>query len=276
MGIDPPLGRNRTEILFNDTNAASNYLRRGSFKTMYIAFAILFIVASIALQLLVSGPRQFRKRSQWLTEYTTRKGYRLVNPAVARITDFSSTREILSDPSLKSLTKGSDGIGDIEGLERGTDDPFVFACSLHSKEAMIFELSVSSQRSDGRESALPYRVAKIAMEGAPRFSLSWHSALDTVINVVEKMAGKSVPTIDVDPQLFPQFAKNYCLRGPDACAVLSFLSAGKISFLQNRKLAGTIATNSRYFVYFESGRLRSEPDCDAFIATVDDLAANLL
>jgi len=59
-----------------------------------------------------------------VTEYTTKKGYRLANPSIAQITNNSSARDILTNPSLRSYIKGSEGITDIEGLERGTDDPF--------------------------------------------------------------------------------------------------------------------------------------------------------
>jgi hypothetical protein len=243
---------------------------------MYIAFAILFIIASLAVQLLVSGPRQFRKQAQLLTQYTARRGYRLANPSIAQITGASSIRDMLANPSLKSLVKGSEGIEDIEGLERGTSDAFAFACDLRSKQAMIFEISVSSQRTDDRGQALHYKVAKMAAAGLPRFSLGKHSVAQIVITVVEKMTRKAASNIEVDPRISPQFAKHYWLKGPDSSAVLAFLSPEKLSFLGNTSLEGVVATNSRYFVYFESGRLRSEQDYDSFIGTVDKLAANLL
>jgi hypothetical protein len=242
---------------------------------MFIAIAILFIVGSLALQLLVSGPRQFRKRAKLLTEYTAKRGYRLANPSIAQITNSSSVRDILTNPSLKSYVKGSEGIENIEGLERGTGGPFAFTCNLGSKEAMIFELSVSSQRSDDHGSSLQYKVAKIAHAGLPQFSSGKDSVVHTVLNVVEKMTGKPALSIEVDPRISPQFAKHCWLKGPDSGAVLAFLSPEKMSFLENANLAGTIATNSHYFVYFESGSLRTEQDYDTFIGTVDKLAANI-
>src|SRR5467141_3177104 len=132
---------------------------------MYIAIVVLFLLASLLIQLLVSGPRQFPKRTKLISDYTAKRGYRLANPSIMQISSTSSARDILTNPSLKSYVKGSEGITDIEGLERGTDDPFAFKCSIRSKEAMIFELSVSSQRSDDKGRSLSYRVAKIAKEG---------------------------------------------------------------------------------------------------------------
>ncbi len=243
---------------------------------MYIAIIVLFLLASLLIQLLVSGPRQFRKRAKFLSEYTARKGYRLANSSIAQITGSSSARDILTNPSLKSYVKGSDGITDIEGLERGTDDPFAFTTKMRSKEVMIFELSVSSQRADDKGNAIRYKVAKIANEGLPRFSLGRHSVVNAVQNLVDKMTGKPKSSIDVDPSSFPEFAKHYWLKGADRGAVLAFLSPEKMTFLGNTKLEGIIATNSQYFVYFELGSLRSENDYDTFIATVEKLAANLL
>ena len=243
---------------------------------MFIAIAVFAIIASLLIQLLVSGPRQFRKRAKFLSEYTARKGYRLANSSIAQITGSSSARDILTNPSLKSYVKGSDGITDIEGLERGTDDPFAFTTSMRSKEVMIFELSVSSQRADDKGNAIRYKVAKIANEELPRFSLGRHSVVNAVQNLVDKMTGKPKSSIDVDPRSFPEFAKHYWLKGSDSGSVFAFLSLEKITFLGNTKLIGIIATNSQYFVYFELGSLRSENDYDTFIATVEKLAANLL
>jgi hypothetical protein len=243
---------------------------------MYIAIAVLILIASLLIQLLVFGPRTFRKRIAFISEYTARKGYRLANPSIMQIASTASARDLLTNPSLKSYVKGSEGITDIEGLERGTDDPFAFTCSMRSKEVMIFQLSVSSQTTDDKGQSLSYKVAKIANEALPRFSLGRHSVVNAVQNVVDKMVGKPKSNIDVDPRNFPEFAKHYWLKGADSSAVLAFLSPAKLTFLGNTQLGGTIATNSHYFVYFESGSLRSEHDYDSFIATAEKLVANVL
>jgi len=243
---------------------------------VYIAIAVGVLIASFLVQVLLFGPRRFRKRARLLTEYTARKGYRLGNPAIAQITGASSARAILTDAALKSYAKGSEGIGDIDGLEGGTDDPFAFTCRIRSKDAMVFELTVPSRRTDDKGQALHYKVAKIANAGLPRFSLGKRSIANTLVNVVEKMAGKPAAAIAVDTQNFPEFAKHYWLKGSDNGAVLSFLSPEKIKFLENINLPGAIATNSQYLVYFERGSLRSAQDYDSFIETLDQLAANML
>jgi hypothetical protein len=243
---------------------------------MYITIAVLALIVSLLIQLLVFGPRQFRKRAKLLTEYSAKKGYGLANPTIAQISGNFSAKDILTSPSWQSYTKGSDGILDIEGLERGTDDPFAISCRIRSKDAMIFELSVSSQRSDNSGNALSYKVAKIADAGLPRFSLGRHSAVSAVQNLVDKVTGKPPSNIAVDPGTFPEFAKHYWLKGSDSRAVHAFLTPPKMTFLANTKIAGVIATNSQYFVYFETGTLRKESDYDTFIATVENLAANLL
>jgi hypothetical protein len=243
---------------------------------MYIAVALLVIIALLVIQFFVFGPRQFRNRAKFVTDYAVKRGYRLMNPGIAQISGISSAKDILTNPSWKSFVKGSEGITDIEGLERATDDPFGFTCNLRSKDVMIFELSVSSQRSDDKGSTLHYKVAKIANQSLPRFCLARHSVVNLVQNVVDKLTGKPRSRIDVDARTFPEFAKHYWLEGSDSAAILAFLLPPKIAFLGNSKAEGVIATNSRYFVYFESGSLRSERDYDSFITTVETLIANLL
>jgi hypothetical protein len=243
---------------------------------MYIAIVVLILIASFLIQLLVFGPRQFRKKIKLISDYTAKRGYRLANPSLMQISSSASARDMLTNPSLQSYVKGSEGITDIEGLERATDGPFAFTCNMRSKEVMIFELSVSSQSADGKGGDIQYRVAKIASEALPRFSVGRHSVVNTVLNVVDKMVGKPQSKIDIDPRTFPEFAKHFWLNGADRAAVLAFLSPEKITFLGNTKLEGTIAANSHYFVYFELGMLRNENEYDTFISTVEKLVANLL
>ena len=147
---------------------------------------------------------------------------------------------------------------------------------MRSKEVMIFELSVSSQRADDKGNAIRYKVSKIATQGLPRFSVGRHSVVNAVQNVVDKMIGKPKSSIEVDPRTYPEFVKHYWLKGSESGPILAFLSPGKITFLGNTKLEGVVATNSQYFVYFESGSLRNDKDCDLFIATVENLVSNLL
>src|SRR4029077_15080444 len=104
---------------------------------MYVAIALLALAASLVIQLFVSGPRKVRNPAKMVTEYTATKGHRLANPSTAQLTNNSSARDILRNPSLRSYIKGSDGITDVDGLERGTDDPFAFICNLRSKDVMI-------------------------------------------------------------------------------------------------------------------------------------------
>ena len=240
----------------------------------FIVFLIL--IALSVSSLFVFGPRRFRKRAGLILEYTRQKGYRLANPSIAEIASTASWREALTNSSLRSFIKGSEGIADIEGFEQGTDDPFAFTCSLRSKEVMIFDFTVLSKRADDKGSSLRYKVAKIKNEGLPRFSLGRHSVVHAVETVVDKILGKPKSSIDVDPGRFPEFAKHYWLKGSDSGGVFAFLSPQKLQFLENTRLKGIIATNSNYLVYFESGGLLRENDFDSFIATAETIVANLL
>ena len=90
------------------------------------------------------------------------------------------------------------------------------------------------------------------------------------------MVGEPKLAINVDQRLCPDFSAHYWIRGSDAAAVSAFLSPEKLRFIETAKLPGILATNANYLVYFEDGTLRTEPDFDSFIATVEKLTAALL
>jgi hypothetical protein len=243
---------------------------------LVLVLILVFFVLPLISSIFVQGPRRFRKRAKLISEYAQRKGYRLANPSAAEIASNSSWREMLTNPSLSSFIKGSEGITDIEGFERGTDDPFAVICSLRSKEVTIFDFSVPSQRADGSGGTIRYKVAKIRNEGLPRFSLGRHSLVNFVENAVDKLTGKPKSIIDVDPHKDSEFAKHYWLKGSDSGEVVAFLSPEKLRFLGSTKLAGAIAANANYLVYFEYGSLSSAGDFDSFIAAVENIVAHLL
>lgn len=241
------------------------------FPLFFAVVVILSLVLPILYRLFRSGPREARS----VVEYAQRRGYALVNPALAQAVELSPI-EMMKNPALRNLERASLDIANIEKLDGGTGDWLAFICQLGSKEATIFNLSVSSRRADGRGADLHYRVAKIKAGGLPRFSLARNSAMHTFENVVEKIAHVSQAEIHLDARQYPNFAAHFWIRGSDAAAVTSFLSDGKIRFLEAANLGGTLATNANYLVYFEDGKLTTEQDFDAFIAKSESIAANFL
>jgi hypothetical protein len=233
-------------------------------------FALSFI-APIIFRLFRSGPREARA----VVEYTQKRGYALVNPALARALD-KSYLEMLKDPALRNSNKASLDISDIEKLHDGTGDWLAFTCNLGSKEVTIFNLSVTSRRADNTGGSIRYKVAKIKAAGLPRFSLGRNSALHTFENVVEKIAGASQPAVNLDARQYPEFSAHFWIRGSDPAAVTAFLSGAKIKFLEAANLQGTLASNANYLVYFEDGVLVTEQDFDSFIGRAETLVANLL
>jgi hypothetical protein len=228
----------------------------------------LTVVLSILYRIFRSGPREARS----VVEYAQRRGYALVNPGVAHAVDMSPL-EMMKDPALRNLERPSLDIANIERLDNGTGDWLAFTCRLGAKEATIFNLSVTS-RQGGAGAGVHYKVAKIKAAGLPRFSLGRNSAMHNFENVVNKLAHVSQPEIRVDARMYPDFAANFWLNGPDAAAVTAFLSGDKIRFLEASKLAGTLATNANYLVYFEDGKLDTEQDFDSFIAKAETIVAN--
>lgn len=235
-----------------------------------VAFA-LSVVLPVLYRLFRSGPREARS----VVEYAQKRGYALVNPAVAQVVELSPI-EMMRNPALRNLERASLDIANIEKLDRGTGDWLAFTCKLGSKEATIFNLTVSSRRTDGKGADLHHKVAKIKAAGLPRFSLGKNSAMHSFENAVERLAHQSQPDVRVDARLYPEFAAHFWIKGPDAAAVTAFLSDDKIRFLETTKLPGTLATNANYLVYFEDGKLVSEQDFDSFIAKAESIVANFL
>ena len=239
----------------------------------FVCFAGLSILLPIILRLLRSdGPRS---RARAIVEYTQKRGYLLVNPSIAGALD-SSRLDMLKNPGLRNLVRASSDISDIEGLENGTGDWLAFTCHLRSKQVTIFNLSETLRMPNTGSGSIPYKVAKIRAAGLPRFALGRNSVVQTVDNVVGRMVGTATPAITLDRLQYPEFSAHYWLKGPDRAAVVSFLSAEKVRFVETAKLKGTIATNANYLVYFESGVLVSEEDFDSFIAKAEKIIANML
>jgi len=234
-------------------------------------FALSFVLP-ILFRLFNSGPRE---KAGVVVRYAQKRGYVLVNPSLAQALD-TSRLEMLKNPALRNCIQASSDIADIERLHDGTGDWLAFTCNLRSKEVTIFNLSVTSRRTDTRGGSIPYKVAKIRAAGLPRFSLGRNSALHAIENAVDKIAGASKPAIDLGARQYPEFSSHFWIRGSDRAAVTAFLSGDKIRFLEAAKLEGILATNANYLVYFEDGVLLTEQDFDSFIARAETLVANLL
>ena len=240
--------------------------------SLLIAFVFAAsVVLPILFRLFRSGPREARA----VVEYAQKRGYTLVNPGLAQALD-KSYLEMLKDPALRNSEQASSDISDIEKLHDGTGGWMAFTCNVGSREVTIFNLSVSSRRTDSQGGGIRYKVAKIKAPGLPRFTLGRNSALHKFENVVEEIAGVSKAAVQVDARQFPDFAAHFWVKGADPVAVNAFLSGDKIQFLETAKLEGTLATNANYLVYFEDGVLRTEQDFDSFIARAEKLVANLL
>jgi len=235
---------------------------------------ILLFVLSVLLPMVFGLFRNPTRRVTPVIEYAQKKGYRLLNPSASQIPG-SSVLEMLKNPALRNLVDASSDVADIDGLDHATGGWLAFTSNLRSKEVTIFNCStIGSINANSRP--IPHKVAKINAQGLPRFSLGKDSIVSTIQDVVGKMVGEPKLAIDVDQRLHPDFSAHYWIRGSDAAAVSAFLSPEKLRFIETAKLPGILATNANYLVYFEDGTLRTEPDFDSFIATVEKLTAALL
>src|SRR5437667_3634535 len=237
-------------------------------------YIILLFVLSVLLPMIFGLFRNPTRRVTPLIEYAQKKGYRLLNPSASQISG-SSLLQMLKNPALRNLVDASSDLADIDGLGRASGGWLAFTSNLRSKEVTIFNCSTAGSI-NANSRPVSYKVAKVKATGLPQFSLGRNSIVHTVEDVVGKMTGQPKLAIDVDQRLHPDFSAHYWIRGSDAAAVSAFLSPEKLRFIETAKLPGILATNANYLVYFEDGTLRTEPDFDSFIATVEKLTAALL
>lgn len=236
-----------------------------------LLFALSFILP-MTMRLFRPGQRD---KARVVIDYAQKRGYALVNPSIGGALN-ASYREMLKDPALRNPIMASADIADIEELGNGTGEWLAFTCNLGSREVTIFNLNVTTHSYGSTSPGIPYKVAKIAAAGLPKFSLGRNSALHTVERMVGQITGQSKPIINLDAHLYPEFSAHSWISGPDPAAVAAFLSADKIRYLETAKLEGILAANAKYLVYFENGILLKDEDFDAFIARVEKLIANIL
>jgi hypothetical protein len=241
-----------------------------------------FLLAFLLLALSSLVPMIFRlfrpspkDNARSVVEYAQKRGYVLVNPAIAQALD-NSLLQMVTNPALRNSVRAASDLADIEGLANGTGDWLAFTCTLRSKEVTIFNLNVSPGSVNTSAVNIRYKVAKIRAAALPQFSLGRNSTLHAFENVVDKISGTPKPAIELDRSQYPEFTAHYWLRGSDRAAVTAFLSPDKIGFLETTKLEGTVATNAKYLVYFEDGGLFGEEDFDSFITRVEKIVAYLL
>jgi hypothetical protein len=237
---------------------------------LFVAFVFLPILFSI-IRMVFRDPG---KKVLPVLDYAQKKGYRLLNPSAMQIPG-SSFLEALKNPALRNLEDASSDITDIEGLAHASGGWLAFTCQLRSKEVTIFNCSTAGLN-NSHSGPIPYKVAKIRVEGLPRFSLGKNSLLHTFLDTVDKLAGQPKLPIAVDQRQVPNFSAHYWIHGSDAAAVSAFLSPEKLRFLEAAQFPGILSTNARYLVYFENGTLHTEPDFDSFIATSEKLVVGLL
>jgi len=242
---------------------------------LFLLAVLLFALTSLVpmiFRLFRPGPRD---KARSVVEYAQKRGFALVNPAIAQALD-NSLLQMLKNPTLRNSVRAASDVADIEGLENGTGDWLAFNCTLRSKEVTIFNFSASPRSVNTTGANIRYKVAKIRATGLPQFSMGRNSPIHTLENVVDKISGAAKQSIELDGSQYPEFVAHYWLRGSNRAAVTAFLSPDKIRFIETAKLEGTVATNANYLVYFENGVLLRDQDFDSFIATAEKIVGNIL
>lgn len=220
----------------------------------------------------------FRKRGRQharvVVGYVQKHGYQLLNPVLARKLD-ASLLDLARDPSLRDLARATSDITDIGRFDDGNDDWMAFRCEIARRAVVIFNFSQAPPL-HANSGPMSFRVAKIQIDGLPRFSLEPRSAATTVEGLVGKLLHQPDSMIDVGPALQASFGSRYWLRGSDRTAVADFFTPERIRFIQTERLPGTLASNAYYLVYYESTAMQSEADYDAFISVVEGIVTRFL
>lgn len=233
------------------------------------------IVASIARSILgLLFGKSGRQHGHTVVDYVRKHGYQLLNPALANVLD-ESLVDIIRDPSMRDLQRATSDIADVDGFDDGNDDWLAFRCDVASKTVTVFNFSRTPPLQGGGGPA-SYRVAKIQVDGLPRFSLEPRSVVTAVESMTGTLLDQPDSTVAIDPAAQKQFGSRFWLRGPDRAAVSAFFTAERIRFIESEALPGTLASNARYLVYYESTPMRTEADYASFLAVVERIVTHLL
>ena|SRR5262245_31673082 len=236
---------------------------------LLVAGSIVLTVVRTFFGLLSRKPG--RHHAKVVVDYVLRHGYQLLNPVLAQKLD-TSVLELVRDPSMRDLARATSDITDIGRFDDGNDDWLAFRCELASRPVTIFNFAQAPPLHDN-SGPVSFRVAKIQVDGLPRFSLEPRSAATTVEALVGKLLHNPDLTIDL-PQASQK--SRYWLRGSDRAAVTDFFTPDRIRFIETEQLPGALASNAHYLVYYESRAMRTEADYDAFLSVVERIATRFL
>ncbi len=239
---------------------------------LILLFGIVAVGSVVVRAVFGLSRRTGRQHARTVVEYVQKHGYELLNPVLARKID-APVLELARDPALRDLARATSDITDVGRFADGNDDWMGFRCELARRSVTVFNFTQAPplHTSSG---PLSFRVAKIGVDGLPRFSLEPRSAATAVESLVGPLLHRDDSTIDVNPG--SQFGSRYWLRGSEATAVAGFFTPERIRFIEAERLPGTLASNAHYLVYWESPGMRTDADYDAFVSVVERIVTGLL
>ena len=233
----------------------------------------LVAVGSVVVRAIFGLSRKTgRQHARIVVDYVQKRGYELLNPVLAQKLD-ESLLDLARDPSVRELARATSDITDIGRFADGNDDWLAFRCELARRSVTVFNFSQAPPL-HSNSGSMSFRVAKIGVDGLPRFSLEPRSAATTVESLVGTLLHREDATIDVNPG--SQFGSRYWLRGSDRTAVAGFFTPERIRFIEAARLPGTLISTAQDLVYYESTAMRSDADYDAFVSVVERIVTGLL
>src|SRR5206468_4192705 len=112
---------------------------------------------------------------------------------------------------------------DVGRFDDGSDDWLSFRCWRGDRPVTVFNFSQTPPLHSS-SGPVPFRVAKIQVDGLPRFSLEPRSAATVVETVVGKLLHQPESTIELDPGQHASFGSRSRVRGADRTAVVEFFT----------------------------------------------------
>src|SRR5947199_10200915 len=185
---------------------------------LLVAFSLLSSVARTFLGRLSGKPA--RQHGRVVVYSGPKNGYQLLNPVLAQKLD-ASVLDMVKDASLHDLARATSDITDVGRFDDGSDDWLAFRCELGARRVTVFNFSQTPPLHSS-SGPVPFRVAKIQVDGLPRFSLEPRSAATVAETGGGKLLHQPESTIELDPDQPASFGFWYRLRAADWPAVARF------------------------------------------------------
>jgi hypothetical protein len=194
---------------------------------MFLHLPLIFL-AFIGLALLklpfsiLRGLKRARTRSNFLSDYTRRRGYTFLNPELIRWMSKSPGQWVSNFKSRKTMnvqyeTEGLTNIREFQSSSKGQG----FYFDVAGRRTTVFDHSYSVGNTT--HSTVYFRVAKIEERGLPSFRLEPQTTVEKILDFAG--VAKKIEFSD-----HPLFSKRYHVSGLDEASYNTFIAHASVFF----------------------------------------------